>query len=140
MVWFITIFISIIIVTFTIFYILKDIMNLRIKYTTHYEQINDIIVFKAKQSYELFRIRDLSVYINNDTRMTQEEFILYAKSYRDFFKLFCGDIIYSLMCKMYGGEKQLKIYLTIIFHNYIIDDKLVKASEALYSRLLKEGE
>jgi len=114
-------------------------MDLRIKYTENYEKINDIIIYKATQSYDLFRIRDLAVYINNDTRMTQEEFISYAKSYRDFFKLFCGDVIYSLACKIYGGEKQLKIYLTIIFHNFIIDDKLVKASESLYEKLLKEG-
>ena len=139
MIWYLLIFGTVISIVFTCFYVLNNVVDLRIKFTRNYRVLNDIIIYKAKQSYEIFRIRDLAVYINNDTRLSQEDFILYATSFRDFFKTMCGDTIYSLACKVYGGEPQFKKYLTLVFHNYIIDDKLVKASEALFANFDKQG-
>jgi len=140
MIWTIIFFLFIIIINLTVFHSMKSTMDLRIKCTENYMKINDIIIYKAKQCYDIFRIRDLAVYINNNTRLSQEDFILYSTSFRDFFKIMCGDIIYSLACKSYGGERNLKLYLTLVFHNYIIDDKLIKASEVLYSNFMEKGE
>jgi len=104
----------------------------RTKYLFDYTKSAVLVEVKLKESYNIFRTRDLMTYVNNKSKIDKADFAKFSKSFIDLFRMICGNKLYETFISVYGDEESLISYVIIKFSDMIMNDRVFEVGQELF--------